>query len=264
MKVVILAGGMGSRILEKTETIPKPMIEVAGRPMIYHIMKSYNDFGYNHFIVALGYLQEVIKSYFLNFSELNQDISVNLRQMKTSFYEKPLPNWQIDLIDTGLKTQTGGRLKRLKKHLGNSTFMMTYGDGLSDVNITKLLKFHKAHSKLATVTAVHPPSRFGGLTLNGERVETFSEKPQKGWINGGFFILEPEVLDYIDSDETMWEKVPLENLATAGELMAFKHEGFWHPMDTMRDHRALEELCQGGKLPWRAKEDELSKMRGLL
>ncbi len=253
MKTILLAGGFGTRLSELTASIPKPMVEIGGKPMLWHIMSIYAVYGYNEFVVALGYKAEVVKEYFLNFFAINNDLSIDLGSGKTKIHEGNQLDWRIHLIDTGLDTQTGGRLKRLKKWIGNETFMMTYGDGLSNVNIDELVAFHKKHKKLATVTAVHPPARFGGLVLEGDSVVEFTEKNQskEGWINGGFFVLEPEVLDYIENDQTSWERDPLEKLASENQLMAFCHEDFWQPMDTLREFRLLESLWQSEKAPWK-------------
>lgn len=253
MKTVILAGGFGTRLSELTAAIPKPMVEIGGKPMLWHIMNIYAAHGFEEFVLALGYKAESVKEYFLNFFAINHDLTVDLETGKTVIHEGGLPSWKIHLINTGLETQTGGRIKRLKEWVGNETFMMTYGDGLSNVNIEELVAFHKSHKKLATVTAVHPPARFGGLVLQGNRVEEFSEKNQskEGWINGGFFVLEPEIFDYIENDKTIWEKDPLEKLAAQGQLMAYFHEGFWQPMDTLRECRILESLWQSGEAPWK-------------
>jgi glucose-1-phosphate cytidylyltransferase len=253
MKVIILAGGFGTRISEKTAQTPKSMIEIGGKPILWHIMQHYALYDFCEFVVALGFLGEVIKKYFLNFFPLNHDLTIDLKNNMTDIHHGMVPPWKIHLVDTGVHTQTGGRLKRLKSWIGNETFMMTYGDGLSDINIRALLDFHKSHGKLATVTAVHPPPRFGGMTLEDNQVTHFSEKPQKDWINGGFFVLEPEVLNYIADDATMWEKSPLESLAANKELMAFKHTRFWHPMDTLRDHRSLEILWNSNQAHWLVK-----------
>lgn len=250
MKVVILAGGFGTRLSEKTTQTPKAMIEIGGKPILWHIMQHYGLYGFSEFVVALGFLGEVIKEYFLNFFSLNHDLTIDLQTNTQHIHHGTVPPWKIHLVDTGVHTQTGGRLKRLKTWLGHETFMMTYGDGLSDVNLQELLEFHRGHGKLATVTAVHPPPRFGGMTLDQDSVKHFSEKPQKDWINGGFFVLEPEALDYISGDATMWEKAPLEMLAEKNELMAFKHVGFWHPMDTLRDHRVLDTLWNTQQAHW--------------
>jgi glucose-1-phosphate cytidylyltransferase len=256
VKTVILAGGFGTRLSELTSNIPKPMVEIGGKPVLWHIMNFYASFGHSEFILALGYRAEMIKEYFLNFFAINHDLSIDLGSGQTIFHEKKLPNWLIHMVDTGLHTQTGGRIKRLKKWIGNEPFMMTYGDGLSDVNIEKLIAFHKNHKKLATVTAVRPPARFGGLVVEGPQVVEFTEKTQAaaGWINGGFFVLEPEVFDLIENDSSVWEKGPLETLASQGELMAHFHEGFWQPMDTLREQKLLETLWQSGRAPWKPRE----------
>jgi glucose-1-phosphate cytidylyltransferase len=259
MKVVILAGGFGTRLSELTAHIPKPMVEIGGKPMLWHIMNIYAAHGFNEFILALGYKAEVVKEYFLNFFALNNDFSIDLSSGTKKIYDgKQLP-WKIDLVDTGMDTQTGGRVKRLKQWIGNERFMLTYGDGLSNVDIKSSVDFHIKHKKLATVTAVRPPARFGGLVLNGNEVVEFTEKNQakEGWINGGFFVLEPEVLDYIDGDMTSWEKEPLERLASENQLMAYFHDHFWQPMDTLREQRMLESMWQSGKAPWKIwNEDE--------
>lgn len=253
MKVVILAGGLGTRLSEETSTRPKPMVEVGGRPMLWHIMHLYAAHGFREFVVALGYKAEMVRSYFLSYHAVARDLTVHLSDGKAVTHGESSEDWSIDLIDTGLETQTGGRLKKLRRWIGNDTFCLTYGDGVSDVDIGRLVGFHRAHGKLATVTAVRPPARFGGLELNGDDVRAFAEKNQtsEGWINGGFFVLEPAVLDYIDADATLWEKEPLERLATEGQLRAFRHEGFWQPMDTLRDLRNLEALWAGGSPPWK-------------
>lgn len=256
MKAIILAGGFGTRLSEKTSQTPKSMVEIGGKPILWHIMQHYGNYEFFEFVIALGFLGEIIKQYFLNFFSLNHNLSIDLKINTTTIHNGNVPPWKIHLIDTGVHTQTGGRIKRLKNWIGNETFMMTYGDGLSDVNLDDLLKFHKGHGKLATVTAVHPPPRFGGMDLDGDRVKKFSEKPQKDWVNGGFFVLEPEVLNFITGDETMWEKSPLETLAEEGELMAFKHSGFWHPMDTLRDHRTLEALWNADQAHWLKKKTQ--------
>lgn len=259
MKTVILAGGFGTRLSELTGNIPKPMVEIGGKPMLWHIMNIYATFGFFEFILALGYKAEVVKEYFLNFFAINNDLTVDLGTGKTTIHERNLPNWIINLIDTGIQTQTGGRVKRLKEWIGNETFMLTYGDGLSNININELVAFHKKHKKLATVTAVHPPARFGGLVLEQNRVIEFTEKNQakEGWINGGFFVLEPEVFDYIDNDQTLWEKEPLERLSAEGELMAYFHDGFWQPMDTLREYKQLEAQWQSGEAPWKIWNDNV-------
>ena len=231
MKVVLLAGGLGSRLSEYTKTVPKPMINIAGKPMLFHIMKLYAKYGYKDFYVALGYKREVIKK----------------------FFNKKNFNWNIHLINTGRKTMTGGRLKRLKKYIGKETFMMTYGDGLSNVNLKKLLKFHKKNKKLVTLTAVRPPARFGALKLKGKHVSYFKEKSKmdEGWINGGFFVCKSNVIDYIKDDSTIFEQGPLINLANNGELMSYKYQGFWKCMDTLRDKKALNEMWDSKNTPWK-------------
>lgn len=264
MKAVILAGGLGTRISEQTHDRPKPMVEIGGKPILWHIMNLYSSYGVNEFIIALGYLGHVIKDYFLNFFSLNNDISLDLSNGKVIIHQGRQPDWKIHLVDTGLNTQTGGRLKRLKEWIGSETFMMTYGDGLADIDLSALLNFHKSHQKLATVTAVHPPARFGCLVLEGNQVKRFSEKPQtgEGWINGGFFVLEPEVLNYIDGDEVPWELKPLEDLARDEELFSYLHRGYWQPMDTLREQRLLEALWQSGSAPWVIKsvKDKISSL----
>jgi glucose-1-phosphate cytidylyltransferase len=253
MKVVILAGGFGTRLQEETSTRPKPMVEVGGRPMLWHIMHLYAAHGLKEFVLALGYKAEMVRSYFLSYHAVARDTTVRLADGATTAHGDAREDWTLHLIDTGLETQTGGRLKRLKPWLGNEPFCLTYGDGVSDVDIGELIAFHKQHGKLATVTAVRPPARFGGLELAGDRVRAFAEKNQtsEGWINGGFFVLDPRVLDYIAADNTLWEREPLERLASEGQLCAFRHEGFWQPMDTLRDLRLLESLWAGGKPPWK-------------
>jgi glucose-1-phosphate cytidylyltransferase len=253
LKTVILAGGLGTRLSEETTIRPKPMVEIGGKPIIWHLLNLYGAHGFDEFVLALGYRAEVIKEYFLNFFALNNDISIDLRSGRTTVHHGKQPPWIVHLFDTGQDTQTGGRLKRLAPQLEGETFMMTYGDGLSNVDIRALVAFHKSHGKLATVTTVRPPARFGGVIFDGDRVAEFTEKPQAegGWINGGFFVLEPAALDYIAGDQTIWERDPLEQLALDGQLMAFRHEGFWQPMDTLREKKALDELWQENKAPWR-------------
>ena len=254
MKAVILAGGMGTRISDETQARPKPRIEVGGKPILWHLMNIYGAHGFNEFIVALGYKGEVIKEYFLNFHALNSNLSVDLNTgQHAALPSAPVP-WNVHLVDTGLNTQTGGRIKRLASWLGtDDTFFLTYGDGLGDVDLRALLAFHKRHGKLATITAVRPPARFGGLALDGDHVVRFAEKPQtgEGWINGGFFVLDRRVLDYISGDATLWELDPLERLAREGQLQAFRHEGFWQPMDTLREKHLLESLWESGDAPWK-------------
>jgi glucose-1-phosphate cytidylyltransferase len=254
MKAVILAGGLGSRLAEETVLRPKPMVEIGGKPILWHIMNIYASQGVDEFIVALGYRGEVIKEYFRNFYALNNDLTVDLATGATTIHGGNQPRWKVHLVDTGLATQTGGRLKRLEPWLGSDeTFMMTYGDGVANVEIQSLFRFHQAHGKLATVTTVRPPARFGGIVFDGERVSRFDEKPQtgEGWINGGFFVLNRGVTRYITGDETLWERDPMEGLAADGELMAYRHEGFFQPMDTLRERKLLEDLWAGGAAPWK-------------
>ena len=253
MKTVILAGGFGTRLSEKTDMLPKPMVEVGGKPILWHIMQIYAAYGQTEFIVALGYKPEVIKEYFLNFYALNNDFSIDLATGETTIYDGQQPNWKVHLVDTGLQTQTGGRVKRLKEWIGNEPFMLTYGDGVANVPIDQLLDFHKRQGKIATVTGVRPPSRFGGLCCEGTNIVQFSEKPLggEGWISGGFFVFEPDVFDYIDGDDTALERQPLERLAQDGQLVSYFHDAFWQPMDTLRDHTHLETLWQSKKAPWK-------------
>lgn len=253
VKVVILAGGMGTRLSEETSTKPKPMVEIGGWPMLWHIMKIYGAHGFNEFLIALGYRGDVIKRFFVDYPYLTMDLTVCLADGRTVVHEGAREPWTIHLVDTGLETITGGRIKRLRSWIGNETFMLTYGDGVADINIHDLLAFHRSHGRLATVTAVRPPARFGGLDFDGDRVRTFTEKPQigEGWINGGFFVLEPAVLDYIDGDATHWEREPLERLAQEGELFAYRHEGFWQSMDTLRDVRVLNSAWDSGTPRWK-------------
>lgn len=254
MKTVILCGGLGTRLSEETQLRPKPMVEIGGRPILWHIMKIYERHGVNGFMLALGYKGEVIKDYFLNYHARQSDLTVHLNNGRVDYSNPTAENWRVSLIDTGAKTMTGGRLLRLKPHLqSGGTFMLTYGDGVSDVDITALLAFHKSHGRLATVTAVRPPVRFGELSIEVNRVSNFQEKPQagEGWINGGFFVFEPGVFDFIDGDATLLEREPLEQLARKGELMAYHHPGYWQCMDTLRDKMALEELWAGGHAPWK-------------
>ena len=255
MKVVLLAGGLGTRLGDETKACPKPMVTIGGRPILWHIMRHYAAYGFDDFLVALGYRGDVIKQYFLNFRELSADLSVDLARGHVQVHgEETIPTWRIGLVDTGMETQTGGRIKRLRRWIGNETFMLTYGDGVSDVDLHALYRFHRSHGRLATVTAVHPPSRFGSLRIEDDEVVAFKEKPQatEGWINGGFFVLEPEVLDLIDGDATPFEESPMERLSAAGQLMAFQHDGFWHPMDMPRDRELLEGLWRSGNAPWRS------------
>ena len=252
MKVIILAGGFGTRLSEYTDKIPKPMVTIGSRPILWHIMRTYASFGYNDFYLALGYKAELIKDYFLHYRSLNTDFTVDLSNGTVESHQTDETDWRVTLVDTGLETMTGGRIKRLKKFIGNEPFMLTYGDGVANIDIDALLKFHKSHGKMVTLTAVRPSARFGDLDFDGYRVVSFKEKPQlhEGWINGGFFVCQPELLDYIDNDNQMLEREPLERVVNDGELMAYKHEGFWHCMDTRRDHDLLESLWESGAPPW--------------
>lgn len=254
MKTVILAGGLGTRLAEETDAKPKPMVEIGGRPILWHIMNIYGTHGYKEFVMALGYRGEVIKSYFLNYYYLRNSFSINLVDGRVEVHNGGREEWIVHLADTGLGTQTGGRLKQLASWIGDERFMMTYGDAVSSIDISRLVAFHRRHGRLATVTAVRPPARFGGLAFEGDMVTRFSEKPQigEGWINGGFFVLEPQVLGYIDGDDTAFEREPLERLAAAGQLVAYRHEGFWQCMDTLRDVRILNGLWESGNAPWKA------------
>lgn len=254
MKAVILAGGLGTRLSEETSLRPKPMVEVGGRPIIWHIMKMYLSHGVRDFIICCGYKGYVIKEYFANYRLHMTDFTVDGRDDGVTFGKTAAEDWRITLVDTGDATMTGGRLARVREYLeGEEAFCLTYGDGVSDVDITALLAFHRTHGAAATVTAVRPPSRFGSLDMDGDRVTNFAEKPleEAGWINGGFFVLSPAVLDTIDGDSTIWEKEPLERLATSGELHAYRHDGFWQPMDTLRDRTTLEGLWESGRAPWK-------------
>ena len=253
MKVIILAGGFGTRIAEYTSLIPKPMIPINGKPIIEHIMEIYSKFGYKDFYLALGYKSKVIKEYFYNYELLNSDFKINLNNKKIIPFNHSNKDWNINLIDTGINTMTGGRLKRLKKYIGDETFLLTYGDAVTDLNINDVVNYHKLHKKMVTVTGVRPPARFGELTINkNNEVIEFKEKPniQEGWINGGFFVIEPEFLNYIKDDSSILEKDPLEKVARSNELIAFLHEGFWHCIDTKRDKDNLEELIKSGTKKW--------------
>jgi glucose-1-phosphate cytidylyltransferase len=253
VKAVILAGGLGTRLLEDGEVRPKPMIEIGGRPILWHIMKHYAHHGFGEFIVALGFRGDVVKRYFLDMIALEGSFSTYLRDGNVVRHDPPPDDWIVHLVDTGLETPTGGRLRRLAPWLASGTFMLTYGDGVSDVDLGKLLQFHRDHGRLATVTAVRPPGRFGVLELDGDRVRHFAEKSQvrDGWINGGFFVLEPAALEYIHGTDVHWELEPLARLAEAGQLVAYRHESFWQCMDTPRDRRLLEALWATGQAPWR-------------
>jgi glucose-1-phosphate cytidylyltransferase len=252
MRVAILAGGLGTRLQEETILRPKPMVEIGGRPMLWHIMGIFAGQGFNEFVVALGYKGELIKNYFLNYYYLSNTLSVDLGRGTVEVRSGKREDWLVHLVDTGSATETGGRLKRLAPWVQEGTFMMTYGDGVSDVDLSALLAFHKSHGKLATVTAVRPPARFGALSIDGHFISRFSEKPHagEGWINGGFFVLQPEVLDFIDGDPVIWEHEPMERLAAEGQLVAYRHDGFWQCMDTLRDVRYLDSLWESGQAPW--------------
>jgi len=254
MKVLILAGGLGTRLSEETEIKPKPMVEIGEKPILWHIMKIYSQFGFNDFVVLLGYKGYLIKEYFINYFYHQSDITIDLSQNNIEIHKTEVDPWKITLVDTGLNTMTGGRIKKAQKYTNNEAFMLTYGDGVGNIDISKLLEFHKKNNKLATVTAVQPIGRFGALNLDKENnVVEFQEKPRgnDAWINGGFFVLEPEIFDYIDSDEIYWEKKPMEKLAKDNQLIAYKHRGFWKPMDTMRDKIELETLWNAGNAPWK-------------
>ena len=256
MKVVILAGGLGTRLAEETEIKPKPMVEIGGRPILWHIMKLYTHYGFGEFVIALGYKGDVIKRYFLDYFHLNGSMTFDLCTGETRKYHEVKEPWRVHLIETGQKTQTGGRLKRLQEILGDETFLLTYGDGVSNLDIRKVLQFHRNQGRTATITAVRPPARFGGLLFDGDLASGFVEKPQigEGWINGGFFIFEPAVFDYLEDDDTSLESDVLPRLAADRQLAAYRHEGFWQCMDTLREKRLLESLWQDGQ-PWKVWED---------
>jgi len=256
MKVAILAGGYGTRLAEETEIRPKPMVEIGGKPILWHIMMHYHHYGYKDFVIALGYKGDHIKRWMKDYSTLDGHMVVNMRTGEVTAKNKQLPDWRVELVETGPKTLTGGRIKRLQPWIGNEPFMLTWGDGLSDVDINKLLAFHRSHGKLATMTAVRPQARYGHLEFDGDCVTEFNEKPQtsEGWINGAFFVLEPSIFDYIDGDDIMWEQQPLERLAAEGQLMAYRHTSFWQCMDTLREKHMLEKMWQEGNPPWRTWE----------
>lgn len=253
MKVVILAGGYGTRITEESKFKPKPMIEIGGKPILWHIMKYYSMFGIKEFIICCGYKAEIIKEYFLNYKMYHSDFTIGLKDGKITIQKEPVEDWSVTLVDTGLDTMTGGRIKQIKKYLEEELFLLTYGDGVCNVNIRALVEFHKKHNKLATITTVKPEGRFGVLDIEGNKITNFREKAAKdmGWINGGFMVLNQKVLEFIDNDATVFEKEPLERIAQAGELMSFKYEGFWKCMDTQRDKQVLEELWETGNAPWK-------------
>jgi len=255
MKAVILAGGYGTRISEESSVRPKPMVEIGGKPMLWHIMKIYSAYGINDFIICCGYKGLMIKEYFARYLLNMSDVTFDIKNNQTKVHKNGAEPWKVTLIDTGEKTMTGGRLKRVQDHIGQETFCLSYGDGVADVNIRELISFHKAENVLATLTAVQPPGRFGAFTLIGSerKVSSFREKPQGAgaWVNGGFFVLEPAVMDYIEGDSTVWEREPLERMAREGRLAAHRHQGFWHPMDTLRDKNILQDLWQTGEAPWK-------------
>jgi glucose-1-phosphate cytidylyltransferase len=253
VKAVILAGGLGTRIAEETNLRPKPMVEIGGRPVLWHIMKIYSAHGVNDFIICLGYKGYLIKEYFANYFLHMSDVTFDLANNRMEVLQRHAEPWRVTLVDTGEGTQTGGRLRRVKDYVGAEDFCFTYGDGVADVNITALIEFHRRQATLATLTATQPPGRFGALDLEGHRITAFQEKPQGdgSWINGGFFVLSPKVIDYIDGDHTIWERGPLERLAREGQLSAFVHSGFWQPMDTLRDKQLLDSLWQSARAPWK-------------
>lgn len=252
MKVIILAGGAGTRLSEYTETIPKPMVMIGRRPMLWHIMKTYASYGHKDFYLALGYKAEIIKEYFLHYRSLNSDFTVDLSCGDVTPHHAEEIDWKVTLVQTGLRSMTGGRVKRMRRYVGNETFLLTYGDGVANIDINALVEFHKSHGKMVTVSSVHPGARFGELEMNGERVVSFREKPQtsEGWINGGYFVAEPALFDIIEGDDTILEREPLEKVAEMGQLMAYRHDGFWQCMDTKRDKDTLDELWTSGKAPW--------------
>lgn len=254
MKVVILAGGLGTRLSEETVVKPKPMVEIGEKPIIWHIMKTYSHYGFNDFIICLGYKGYMLKEYFANYFLHQSDMTVDMEKNTIKYHKSRAEKWKITLVDTGLETQTGGRIKRIQNYIENKTFMLTYGDGVGDININDSLDFHKKNNKLATITAVQPIGRFGAINIdNLSHVSSFHEKPKGdgSWINGGFFILEPKIFDYIENDFSIWEREPLENLAKDNQLIAYKHNGFWRPMDTLRDKKLLDEMWKNGNAQWK-------------
>ena len=253
MKVVLLAGGFGTRLAEYTESIPKPMVPIGGKPILWHIMQQYASYGHKDFYLALGYKAQIVKEYFLNYRALNADFTVDLQTGAVTPHQLDEVDWRVTLVDTGLQTMTGGRVKRMQSFIENETFLLTYGDGVANVDLDALLKFHRQHGKLVTMTAVRPTARFGEIELKDDEVISFQEKPQlhDGWINGGFFVIEPEFFNFIENDQTMLERHPLEKVAQNKQLMAFCHEGFWQCMDTYRDWQLLNTLSDTGKAPWK-------------
>jgi glucose-1-phosphate cytidylyltransferase len=254
MKVVILAGGLGTRLSEETVLKPKPMVEIGGMPILWHIMKTYSKYGFNDFVVCLGYKGFVVKEYFANYFLHKSDVTINLKTNSVEVHDTQAEPWKITLVDTGDNSMTGGRIKRIQKHIGNETFMLTYGDGVADININALVDFHKKNKKYCTVTAVQPSGRFGLLNISEEnQVNSFFEKPKGdgSWINGGYFVCEPQIFDFIEGDDTIWEKNPMEKIATEGQMCSYKHQGFWRPMDTLKDKMDLNEMWNENKAPWK-------------
>ena len=253
MKVVILAGGLGTRLAEETSTKPKPMIKIGGMPILWHIMKIYSEQGFNDFIICLGYKGYIIKEFFANYRMHTSDMTFDLGKNQVEMHRSGTEPWRVTLIDTGEASMTGGRIKRIKPYLDSDPFCLTYGDGVANVDVRKTVEFHKKQGLAATITAVQPPGRFGSLEIEGDRVKNFREKPKGdgSWINGGFFVLNPSVIDYIDNDATIWEQTPLERLARDGKLSVYKHDGFWQPLDTLRDKKHLDGLWESGKAPWK-------------
>lgn len=260
MKAVIFAGGFGTRLSEETSVRPKPMVEIGGRPILWHIMKTYSMHGIDEFIICCGYKGYVIKEYFANYFLHMSDVTFDMAENRMTVHERSAEPWKVTLVETGLNTMTGGRLKRVREYIGNETFCLTYGDGVGNINVTELIKFHKEKGGLATMTTVQPPGRFGAISLLKDEttIRSFQEKPEGdgAWINGGYFVLEPDVIDYVHGDKTVWEQEPLEKLAQMEQLSAYKHDGFWHPMDTLRDRNHLEGMWKEGKAPWKIWEDE--------
>lgn len=254
MKVLILAGGFGTRLSEETEIKPKPMVEIGGKPILWHIMKIYSHYGFNEFVILLGYKGYYIKEYFANYFLHQSDVTIDLQNNNMEVHQNHSEPWKVTLIDTGIDTMTGGRIRRAKEYIGDSTFMLTYGDGVGDIEIDKLVEFHKSHGKLLTVTATQPDGRFGAMEIGeNNRVNRFLEKPKGdgSWVSGGFFVCEPQILDYIDGDNTIFEREPMERLAQEGEIYTYKHYGFWKPMDTLRDKRELNQMWNEGKAKWK-------------
>ncbi|MGV8136198.1 MAG: glucose-1-phosphate cytidylyltransferase [Mangrovibacterium sp.] len=261
MKVLILAGGLGSRLSEETTLKPKPMVEIGSRPILWHIMKTYSHYGHHEFIIMCGYKGYMIKEYFANYSLHRSDLTIDIANHQTSYHRNHAEPWKVTLIDTGLNTLTGGRIKRVRNYVGNEPFLLTYGDGVSDININELIDFHKNEGSLVTLSAIQPPGRFGAFTLESgaNKINNFREKPngdghETAWINGGFFVVEPKAFDFIEGDHTIWEREPLETIASIGKLAAYRHTGFWHPMDTLRDKSTLEELWNSDHAPWKVWE----------